>query len=56
MTETRYATLGIHLAGPPSPFARKGLAAAADVLNPSAEKINRLPFTHLDYAAVARRA
>jgi 2-polyprenyl-3-methyl-5-hydroxy-6-metoxy-1,4-benzoquinol methylase len=29
---------------------------AADVLNANAEKINGLLFTHLDYAAVARRA
>jgi 2-polyprenyl-3-methyl-5-hydroxy-6-metoxy-1,4-benzoquinol methylase len=32
------------------------LGDAADVLNANAEKINRLLFTHLDYAAVARRA
>jgi hypothetical protein len=29
--------------------------AAADTLNANAERINRLLFTHLDYAAVAVR-
>ena len=32
------------------------LGDAADVLNANAEKINRLLFTYLDYAAIARRA
>ena len=31
------------------------LGDAAEVLNANAEKINRLLFTHLDYAAIARR-
>ena len=32
------------------------LGGAADVLNANAEKINRLLFTYLDYAAIARRS
>jgi SAM-dependent methyltransferase len=39
------------------PVAAAGaLGDAADVLNANVQKINRLLFTHLDYAAIARRA
>jgi hypothetical protein len=31
------------------------MAAWADTLNENADKINRLLFTHLDYAAVGQR-
>ena len=33
-----------------------GLNDSADVFNANVEKVNRLLFTHLDYAAIARRA
>lgn len=37
-------------------MAGAGLNDSADVFNANVEKINRLLFTHLDYAAIARRA
>jgi hypothetical protein len=36
--------------------AGSALGDATDVLNANAEKLNRLLFTYLDYAAIARRA
>jgi len=37
-------------------MAGAGLNDSADVFNANVEKVNRLLFTHLDYAAIARRA
>ena len=38
------------------PVAEAALGDSAEILNANAEKINRLLFTYLDYAALARRA